>query len=69
MHVTPDSPAQRAGVRVGDTIVGMDRAPLKSTRELIDALSGKVGRQVMLELQRGGEGRVSLGCQVESVQQ
>ena len=68
MHVTPDSPAQRGGVRVGDTIVGLDRAVVSSTKELIDGLADKVGRPVHLEMLRGGH-RVELQCHVESMQQ
>jgi len=68
MHVTPDSPAQRAGVRVGDTLVGVDAAPLRTTKELLDGLSDRIGRPVQLEVQRGDK-RVSVRCQVESMQQ
>ena len=68
MHVAPDSPAQRAGVRVGDTITGLDEHTLKTTKEVIDALSDKIGQRVTVQLQRG-EQRVGASCQVESMQQ
>ena len=70
MHVTPDSPAQRAGLRVGDTITGLDERPVRTTKELIDGLTRKVGARVAVEVQRGDDGsRVALGCHVESLQQ
>jgi HtrA serine peptidase 2 len=68
MHVTPDSPAQRGGVRVGDTITGISGSPLRTTKELLDGLSDKVGQSVLLELQRD-EQCVSATCEVESMQQ
>lgn len=68
MHVTPDSPAQRGGLRVGDTITGLDRAAISTTKELIDGLSQKVGRRVMVEVQRG-DAKVDVPCNVESMQQ
>jgi S1-C subfamily serine protease len=42
MHVAPDSPAQRAGVRAGDTIVGMGGRSLRTTKELLDGLADRV---------------------------
>ena len=35
---------------MGDTVTGLDAASIKSTRELIDGLSDKVGRTVLLRL-------------------
>mmetsp|Transcript_2400 Transcript_2400/g.6726 ORF Transcript_2400/g.6726 Transcript_2400/m.6726 type:complete len:405 (-) Transcript_2400:393-1607(-) len=68
MHVAPDSPAQRAGVRAGDTIVGLGGASLRTTRELLDGLADKVGQRVQLELQRSHQ-RIIAKCDVESMQQ
>lgn len=45
MHVAPGSPALYGGVRVGDTITGIDKVPIRTTRELIEALSDKVSSQ------------------------
>ena len=59
MHVTPGSPAQRAGFRIGDTIVGMragsPAAEVVSTKQMVDGLSEHVGGQVELEVSRDGE--------------
>jgi S1-C subfamily serine protease len=68
MHVAPDSPAQRAGVRVGDTIVGLGSGSLRTTKELLDGLADKVGQRVDIDLQRSNQ-RVTASCQVESMQQ
>ena len=68
MHVTPDSPAQHGGVRVGDTITALDRNVIGTTKELVDGLADKVGRQVRLELQRGSQ-KVEVSCHIESMQQ
>ncbi|KOO23427.1 protease do-like 14-like protein [Chrysochromulina tobinii] len=68
MHVAPDSPAQRAGVRAGDTIVGMGGRSLRTTKELLDGLADRVGQRVQLELQRY-EQRLHAECHVESMQQ
>jgi len=67
LHVTPDSPAYRAGVRVGDTLVGVDGAPLRTTKSLIDALQDKVGHTVALDVVRA-EQRVGVRCHVERMQ-
>ena len=56
MSVQPDLPADKAGVRSGDIIVGADGREITSTRELIDYVSGK-GPDVSVELEilRDGE--------------
>ena len=68
MHVTPDSPAQRCGIQVGDTIVGLGGGGVRTTKELIDGLATKINQRVELEVLRGGR-RVSSSCLVESMQQ
>ena len=67
-HIAPGSPAQQAGVHVGDTIVGLDGTAIQSTKEFLDLLTGKVGRRVQLEMRRS-EQRVTADCQVEAVRQ
>ncbi len=49
-------PAEKAGVRPGDTIVRVDSVPVKDTRDLIGYVSGKApGSKVQLGLVRDGK--------------
>ena len=68
MHVTPGSPAQRAGLAVGDTLVGLDGAGLATTKELVDGLAERLGHVVQLQRIREGESRPSAAAvHVESM--
>jgi S1-C subfamily serine protease len=54
--VTSGSPAERAGVFVGDLITGLDGHDVASPEELFDLLLGdRVGREVPVRLIRGGQ--------------
>jgi S1-C subfamily serine protease len=54
--VTPDSPAARGGLIVGDVLTDFDRQPIESPEDLLDVLVGdRVGRPVELRILRGGE--------------
>lgn len=54
-QVYPHSPAQRAGVRTGDVIVGLDDAQVGSASQLALAVRCRsVGDQVQIHLVRGG---------------
>ena len=56
MNVQPGLPADKAGLRNGDIIVGADGRSITSTRELIDYVSSKgPDATVDLEVLRGGE--------------
>jgi serine protease Do len=56
MNVQPDLPADKAGLRNGDIIVGADGKEITSTRELIDYVSSRgPDATVELEILRGGE--------------
>jgi serine protease DegQ len=58
MGVTPEAPADAAGVLIGDVILALDRQPVGSTDELLNLLaSDRVGRAVPLQVLRGGEVR------------
>ena len=50
MEVRPGLPADKAGLRNGDIIVGADGKAIRSTRELIDYVSGK-GPEATVELE------------------
>jgi len=53
--VEPGKPADKAGVRPGDTIVRVDDVPVKDTRDLIGYVSGKApGSRVRLAVVRDG---------------
>ena len=68
MHVAPGSPAQRGGVRVGDAVVGLDGQAVRSTRDLIEQLTRKVGARVKLDLQRNARPAAAT-VTVESMQE
>ncbi|WHZ10093.1 MAG: hypothetical protein OJF60_000532 [Burkholderiaceae bacterium] len=50
-----DGPAVRAGLLVGDIIVSVAGRPARDLHALHDALAGQAGKQVMLQLLRGGQ--------------
>jgi S1-C subfamily serine protease len=54
--VEPDSPAAAAGLLLGDTIVALDGAPVRTLDDLLALLSGdRVGRAVPVRIVRGGQ--------------
>ncbi len=58
MGVTPEGPADAAGLRFGDVILAVDRQPVGSTDELLTLLtSDRIGRAVPLQIVRGGDVR------------
>ena len=54
-----DTPAQRAGLQAGDTIVRIDDKPVKglSLNEAVNLMRGKPGTEIRLSIVRSGEGR------------
>jgi len=55
--IEPESPAARAGVRVGDLIVGFDGVAIDSVDRLHQTLdAGRVDRDCVMKLLRGGPG-------------
>src|SRR5204862_4181689 len=54
--VVSGSPADRAGLKVGDTIVSVDGKPIKNGDELVaDIASRKPGQKITLGFVRGGK--------------
>jgi serine protease Do len=54
--VAPNSPAERAGLRPGDVIVGFKDQPVRSIDDLLSLLDGSViGRDVQIRVLRGGK--------------
>ena len=55
-RVLPGSPAEQAGVMVGDRIVAIDEAPTKGLPfgEIVVKIRGKSGSQLSLKLDRAG---------------
>jgi S1-C subfamily serine protease len=58
VSVEPDSPADKGGLVLGDTIVGMDGEIIRHHDDLLALLSGdRVSNKVPLQIVRGGEVR------------
>ncbi len=51
--VNPGSPAERAGLKVGDVIVAVDGRPIASVDELSESLAAAKTSSVQLTLARG----------------
>ena len=52
--VEPDSPAARAGIKVGDVLLGIDGTTIAGADDLVRALTGDtIGREVALDVLRG----------------
>ncbi len=66
--VLPGSPAKRAGLRVGDTIVTIGNWPVRSWSQLQELVSPAAGTQLPFHVRRGGK-LVSLTIVPESTSQ
>jgi S1-C subfamily serine protease len=54
--VTPESPAERAGLFVGDIVTSFDGLPIDSADRLLEVLTGdRVGRTAVVRVLRGGK--------------
>lgn len=65
MSVEPDSPAEKGGLFMGDTIVTVDGQPVETGEDLVSSLGGaRIGQTVPVRILRGGqvqEARVTVG--------
>ena len=56
VSVEPDGPAERAGLAIGDTVVGFGGTQVRELDGLLSALSGdRIGDSVAVKIVRGGE--------------
>ncbi len=63
--VRPDSPAAKAGVKVGDIVLSVDGASAESAMSILDALGDrKKGDKVVIDVQRGNQ-RVTLNATLD----
>jgi regulator of sigma E protease len=62
-----DSPAARAGLRAGDSVVAIDGTPVQTWPQLVGRVSAAPGRDVNLDVARGGQ-RVRVRVRPESTQ-
>ncbi|MCS7272734.1 MAG: M50 family metallopeptidase [Fimbriimonadales bacterium] len=53
--VMPDSPAQQAGVRIGDILVSINGIPAKSIEHATELIRANPNRPIVLELRRDGQ--------------
>ncbi|MEW5910298.1 MAG: RIP metalloprotease RseP [Thermodesulfobacteriota bacterium] len=52
--VTPDSPAQRAGIQKGDLITAINDRQVTSWEEMANAISGSNGKEIRIHFRRDG---------------
>lgn len=54
-EIQPDSPAQKAGLKAGDTVVSIDGTPTRTFSQLTEAVQGSGGQVVHFVVQRDGK--------------
>jgi regulator of sigma E protease len=55
LSVSAGSPAEAAGLRMGDLILAVDDTPVLGTDSLVELTSGRLGEEILLEVRRGTE--------------
>lgn len=53
--ITPNSPADRAGIKMGDTVSRMNGKPVKEMRDIIEYIHGHPGEKIMLGIARANQ--------------
>lgn len=59
-EVVKGQPAEKAGVKPGDTIVALGDRPVTQWYDVVEALQGTSGRDVLIQVRRGGQ-RLAFG--------
>ena len=54
-QVAPDAPADKAGIKAGDILVGVNGRKFESAEELISFTQGKTGQELNYKIKRGDE--------------
>lgn len=54
-EIQPDSPAQKAGLKAGDTVVSIDGTPTRTFSQLTEAVQGSGGQLMHFVVQRNGK--------------
>jgi S1-C subfamily serine protease len=55
VQIEDGSPAQSAGLRVGDVLLALDSESIRHPRELLDRVRERAGQDIVLRVLRGGE--------------
>jgi regulator of sigma E protease len=67
-NVVPGSPAEKAGITVGDVIVGIDGRPISDWQGIIETISGLPDKSITIEWMRNGE-RMTVEVLTESTEE
>ena len=66
LRVIEDSPAEKAGIQVGDIIRSVDGVNIEDIEDISSAVKGKEGTRVIMGIQRGGD-LLAIECKRDAV--